>query len=100
MTSVTIPTPVTIYSQRVQIHLDELKGAIARAMVDAPVAKLNRKSLTLKFNVVVKPDCFSFFAKNGLELLYLSGWTIDKFAMADGNMISIELTGNYESSYR
>lgn len=100
MNSISIPTPVTIFSQRVQIHLNELKSAIAKAMVDAPVTNLNRKTLTLKFDVTVKPDCFSFFAKNGLDLLHLSGWTIDKFGMNAGNTISVELTGSYENSYR
>lgn len=100
MTTVTVPTPVAIYSQRVQIHHDELKNAIAGAMATAPVTGLNRKSIKLEFSVKVSAKCWDFFNVNGTEMLYLSGWVIDEFTMGEDFEIDIGVTGEYQSSYR
>jgi hypothetical protein len=100
MNQVSVPTPVTIFSQRVQIHLNEAREAIAKAMVNAPVTGLNRKSLKLEFDVKVSPACWDFFEANGRDLLYLSGWEFNEFNMGDDFTIEIGITGTYESSYR
>lgn len=100
MTSVTVPTPVTIFLQRVQIHLNEIKEAIAKTMVDAPVTGLTNKTLKLEFEVKVSPACWDFFEANGYNLLYLSGWEFNNFEMGEGFTIRIGVTGTYESSYR
>jgi hypothetical protein len=100
MTTVNVPTPVAIYLQRVQIHLNEIRDAIAKAMVDAPVTGLNRKTLKLEFDVKVSPACWDFFETNGHDLLYLSGWEFNEFNMSEDFTIEIGITGSYESSYR
>lgn len=100
MNQVSVPTPVTIFSQRVQIHLNEMRDAIAKAMVNAPVTGLDRKHIKLEFDVKVSAECWSFFRTNGHSLLYLSGWEIDEFEQIEDNTINIGLTGCYESSYR
>lgn len=100
MNSISVPTPVTIFSQRVQIHLNEMREAIAKAMATAQVTKLDRKNLTLNFDVKVGPECYSFFVKNGRDLLHLSGWGILEFDMRVDNTVNITMSGSYENSYR
>lgn len=100
MNQTSVPTPVTIFSQRVQIHLNEIKEAIAKAMVDAPVTGLTNKTIKLEFDVKVSPACWDFFEANGYNLLYLSGWEFNEFNMGDDFTVEIGITGCYESSYR
>lgn len=95
--STSLPTPGTIYSKLVAIHIDELKSAINTAICGAKEFEVKGHYIKVRFDVTVSAACWTYFRKHGKSQLSFPQWEIISFnADLPNNTINMELTGFYK----
>lgn len=96
--SITVPSPATLYSSLVAIHLDEIKAAIAKALEHTTTFEIKGRCIKVLLDVSVSGSCWTYFKRHGHGQLGLSQWTIQTFAAEAAPRIAIGLIGEFQSA--